>query len=186
MRKIILAIKWMITGFLIVGGTTLCNQFPTTANQKIFMQAEETGKTIAAFNQQEQTEKEEKDKEDQMTAITITIHEQEFSAYLNNSEASQSLISQMPLSLTMNELNGNEKYIYLDDRLPTLSTVQERIEAGDLMLFGNNCLVLFYESLKSSYSYTVLGKIENPTGLKEAVGHGEVFVVWQVRENETK
>lgn len=184
MKKIILMIKWIITGFLIVGGTVLCNQFPTNANQKIFMQTVETEKSAEFFNQQEQAKEDGKDKEDMMTAITITIHEHEFSAYLNNSEASQALISQMPLSLTMNELNGNEKFFYLDDHLPTLPTVRERIDAGDLMLFGSNCLVLFYESLNSSYRYTVLGKIENPTGLKEAVGQGEVTVVWQVSETE--
>ena len=35
------------------------------------------------------------------------------------------------------------------------------IEAGDIMLFGNNCLVVFYKSFNSSYSYTKIGHIEN-------------------------
>ena len=29
------------------------------------------------------------------------------------------------------------------------------------MLFGNNCLVIFYESFDTSYSYTKIGHIDN-------------------------
>ena len=61
----------------------------------------------------------------------------------------------------MNELNGNEKYVYLNNSLPTNSYNPKRINSGDIMLYGNNCLVIFYESFDTSYSYTRIGHIDN-------------------------
>lgn len=39
------------------------------------------------------------------------------------------------------------------------------IHAGDIMLYGASCLVLFYEDFNTSYRYTPLGYIEDPDGL---------------------
>ena len=55
----------------------------------------------------------------------------------------------------------NEKYVYLDNSLPTNSSNPKRINAGDVMLYGNNCLVIFYKSFDTSYSYTKIGHINN-------------------------
>ena len=67
----------------------------------------------------------------------------------------------LPLELSMNDLNGNEKYAYLDKSLPTNTYSPEHIEAGDVMLFGDNCLVIFYKSFTTDYDYSKIGHIND-------------------------
>lgn len=106
--------------------------------------------------------------------IDIQVGEKIFKARLIDNATSQAFIAQLPLTLDMSELNGNEKYHYLQNALPTSSDSIGHITTGDLMLYGNNCIVLFYESFSTSYNYTRLGHIEAPAGLKNALGRGNV------------
>ena len=110
------------------------------------------------------------------TPINIIIGSKAFSATLADSETGEAFAALLPLSVTMNELNGNEKYHYLSSSLPTDTYQPGTIHAGDLMLYGNNCVVLFYETFNTSYSYTRLGAIDNPSGLAAALGSGNVSV----------
>ena len=122
------------------------------------------------------------------TPINIIIGSKTFSATLADSETGEAFAALLPLTVTMNELNGNEKYHYLSSYLPTDSYQPGTIHAGDLMLYGNNCVVLFYETFNTSYSYTRIGAIDNPSGLAEALGVGNVSVRFekgQTTENLT-
>ena len=109
-------------------------------------------------------------------SINVIVGNKTFTATLADSETGRAFAQLLPLTLPMTELNGNEKYHYLNSSLPTDSYRPGTIQAGDLMLYGNNCLVLFYETFNSSYSYTRIGAIDNPTGLSEALGSGNVSV----------
>ena len=110
------------------------------------------------------------------TPINIIIGSNTFTATLADSETGEAFAALLPLTVTMNELNGNEKYHYLSSSLPTAAYQPGTIHAGDLMLYGNNCVVLFYETFNSSYSYTRIGSIDNPSGLASALGSGNVSV----------
>ncbi|MBK1520723.1 hypothetical protein H8S72_19290 [Enterobacter ludwigii] len=44
------------------------------------------------------------------------------------------------------------------------------IHRGDIMLYGHKTLVLFYETFKTSYSYSLIGKIVGTEGLSRIVG----------------
>jgi len=108
--------------------------------------------------------------------IAIEINGISFSATLTENEAARVFASMLPLTIQMSELNGNEKYYYLDNDLPTDSYRPGTIQTGDLMLYGSSCVVLFYETFSSGYNYTRLGRIDNPEGLADVVGTGAVTV----------
>ena len=108
------------------------------------------------------------------TQINIEIGKKTFKATLYNNKTSRALLKKFPLSCKMSELNGNEKYKYLSYELPTNEKKVKRIKAGDIMLYGSDCLVVFYKSHKTSYKYTKVGHINNTRELKKAVGKGKV------------
>ncbi len=111
-------------------------------------------------------------------SISIKINGEIFNVTLEDNDAARALKEILPLKLDMNELNGNEKYFYLDNDLPTDSINVGQIHAGDLMLYGSNCIVLFYKDFPTSYSYTRLGTLDNPEGLAEILGDGNINVTF--------
>ena len=108
----------------------------------------------------------------EVSTMKAIINNKEYVIKLESNETVNSLIKLLPMEITMSELNGNEKYIYLDNTLPTNSYNPNRINAGDVMLYGNNCLVIFYKSFDTSYSYTKIGHIDN----LEDLGTGNIIV----------
>ena len=108
--------------------------------------------------------------------MKITIGSAVFTATLNNNATATAFKAMLPLTITMSELNGNEKFYYFPATLPTNALSGGNILAGDLMLYGNNCLVLFYEGFSTSYSYTKIGRIADPSGLGATLSSGSVTV----------
>ena len=93
--------------------------------------------------------------------INVSINSKKYTATIENNETAKSFISRLPQEFNMKELNENEKYVYMDNSLPTNSTNPKHIKSGDIMLYGNNCLVIFYKSFDTNYSYTKIGHIDN-------------------------
>ena len=122
----------------------------------------------------------ETEKEDDNMKINIIVENKLFTATLVNNDASKKFMDMLPLEINMKELNGNEKYYYLDQKLPTNPSNPKTINSGDIMLFGSDCLVLFYKTFNTSYSYTKLGSIDNPIGLKEALGNSDVTIKFEL------
>lgn len=117
---------------------------------------------------------------DEGTQIVVTVGTESFNATLAENETAKAFKQMLPITLDMSELNGNEKYNYLSKNLPSNSSPAETIHEGDIMLYGSNCVVLFYETFSSSYSYTRIGWIDDVSGLKAALGSGDVTVTFSV------
>ena len=113
--------------------------------------------------------------------IAVVIGTRTFSATLADNETTDALTRLLPLSVTMTELNGNEKLFRLPGALPTAASRPASIRTGDLMLYGTNTIVLFYKSFPTTYSYTRLGRIDDVSGLEAALGPGSVAVTFEAR-----
>jgi hypothetical protein len=114
--------------------------------------------------------------------LKITVGSDVFTATLLNNATVAAFKAKLPITINMAELNGNEKYHGLPGNLPSNASNPGTIQAGDLMLFGSNTLVLFYKTFSTSYSYTRLGRIDDVTGLAAAVGSGNAIVTFELEQ----
>lgn len=115
-----------------------------------------------------------------MQKMNVTVNGASFTATLEANATAQAFAERLPQTLTMSELNGNEKYSYLDESLPAAASRPATIHAGDIMLFGSDCLVLFYETFSTSYSYTKIGQLDDPSNIASAAGRGSATVTWEL------
>ena len=111
--------------------------------------------------------------------MTVTVNGQRFEATLEDNETAGAFAALLPMTLSMSELNGNEKYHYLMGPLPSAPQSVGRVEAGDLMLFGDDCVVLFYESFSTPYRYTRIGKLNDASQLARTLGRAGVTVTFE-------
>jgi hypothetical protein len=108
--------------------------------------------------------------------IIMTINHQSYEIALADNATAEAFVHQLPLTMTMEELNGNEKFADLPAALNSDPHKPGTIQQGDVMLYGNKTLVLFYETFQSSYSYTPIGKVLSTDSLKKRVGEGGIDV----------
>lgn len=134
------------------------------------------GSAGAGAGTEEETEKKAEKNGDEKDMIEIAVSGKTYKVKLEDNQAVGAFREMLPLTLDMEELNGNEKYFYLGEALPSAPEKVQRISAGDVMLYGDDCIVLFYESFDTPYSYTRIGHIEEADGLAEAVGSAGVTV----------
>lgn len=112
--------------------------------------------------------------------IKITVGSKAFTATLANNGTGKAFKDMLPMTINMTELNGNEKYFDLPKSLSASPSNPGTIQNGDLMLYGSHTLVLFYKGFSTSYSYTRLGRVDNISGLAEAVGSGSITVKYEL------
>lgn len=112
-------------------------------------------------------------------SVRVVVGNSAFTATLASGAAAAAFKALLPLTLTMSDFNNNEKVCSLPSSLTTSASSPGTIHAGDIMLYGSNSLVLFYETFSSSYSYTRIGQIDNPAGLKAVLGKGSVTIKFE-------
>jgi hypothetical protein len=110
--------------------------------------------------------------------VWMTVGETRFAITLADNAAGRGFAALLPLTSDMSDLNGNEKHASLPKALPANPSRPGTIRNGDLMLYGADTLVVFYSTFDSPYSYTRLGRVNDPAGLARALGRGDVRVVF--------
>lgn len=114
--------------------------------------------------------------------IGVKVGSKTFTATLEDNATAKAFKALLPVTIRMTELNGNERYFRLSGSLPRNASNPGTIQTGDLMIYGTDTLVLFYDTFPTSYSYTGLGRINNPAGLAVALGSGDVTVTFELQE----
>jgi len=109
----------------------------------------------------------------------MKIGDKEYSVVLNDNNTTKALRELLPMTVTMAEFNGNEKYYLLHNSLPSRPEHIGQIKSGDIMLFGDDSLVVFYKDFKTTYSYTRIGHIENAADLEQTLGRGSVTITFE-------
>ena len=80
---------------------------------------------------------------------------------MENTPTGSEFLKLLPQTFRMKELNANEKYVYINTSLTANPLSPGKINRGDVMLYQSDCIVLFYKTFDTSYSYTPIGHIEN-------------------------
>ena len=114
------------------------------------------------------------------TKMNIQIGDASFTATLEDNAAVRELIEMMkdePLTIDMNDYSGFEKVGPLGKSLTT-DNYQTTTTAGDIVLYNGNQIVMFYGS--NSWSYTRIGRIDDLSGWKEALGSGSITAVFSL------
>lgn len=141
-----------------------------------------TNETNSASQTNQTNENTEQTSESNATEVIITAGGKEFNAVFYKNETTDALLKKLPVTINMKDLNSNEKYYYFDEAFPNNSEKVGSIKAGDIMLYGDSCVVLFYESFNTSYSYTKIGYIEKAQDLESALSTSAVDVTFNVKD----
>ncbi len=94
-------------------------------------------------------------------------------------DALKELLTDGPVTIDMEDYGGFEKVGALGQELPS-SNSRVTTQTGDIVLYQENQIVMFYGS--NAWSYTRLGKIEDLTGWEDALGSGNISVSLSLTE----
>lgn len=113
--------------------------------------------------------------------IIITVGNRVFTTTLETNATAAAFKAMLPITIDMRDLNNNEKFFDFSNNLPANPSNPGNINSGDIMLWGSSTLVLFYKTFSTTYSYTRVGKIENPSGLAVVLGPGNAKVLFELK-----
>jgi hypothetical protein len=113
--------------------------------------------------------------------VLMTFGTHRFTVTLDDGPAARAFAQLAPITLDMPDLNGNEKHASLPRPLPVDAAKPGTIREGDVLLYGDDTLVIFYKTFPSSYSYTRIGRIEQSAGLAQALGPGSQRITFALR-----
>ncbi len=112
--------------------------------------------------------------------MNVQIGDSVFTATLEENEAVSALVEMLeeaPVVIEMSDYSGFEKVGSLGASLPADDS-QTTTQAGDIVLYCGDQIVIFYGS--NSWSYTRLGRIDDLTGWEEALGSGNVTITFSL------
>ena len=158
----------------------------SSSQSDILNGSENAGESSVQETERNKTDTAETDIQDNMEEnkvenMNVQVGDVVFSATLEKNEAVSALVEMMresPVVIQMSDYSGFEKVGPLGTSLPA-SNSQTTTQAGDIVLYNGNQIVIFYGS--NSWNYTRLGYIDDLTGWEEALGRGDVTVIFSLQ-----
>ena len=114
--------------------------------------------------------------------MNVQIGDYHFTATLENNAAVSELVDMLkegPVTIQMDDYSGFEKVGPLGRSLTT-SNSQTTTSAGDIVLYNGSNIVMFYGS--NSWSYTRIGRIDDLSDWKTALGSGSITAIFTLAE----
>lgn len=179
-RSQIILLVGLLSVFLILAG---CDVKSNAHNDSTEQNSEaETSYTLTEDNKENNSSQAEEyeNEENSVSKMKVQVGNQTFTATLEDNAAAEAFLEIMeeaPVVVQMSDYSGFEKVGSLGTNLPS-SNSQTTTHEGDIVLYNSNQIVIFYGS--NTWSYTRLGKIDDLTGWKEALGNGDVTVTFTV------
>ena len=204
MKRMSLARRWSKTASLVLCGVFLlfllggCAEKESHSSQETVMSETETSSTDKPVATEQPlptdnpaaTEQPSSAEEASVSAETSPAEELTMMLRIDNTEISvrwednesvealKDLIREAPLTINMSMYGGFEQVGSLGTSL-TRNDVQTTTEAGDIVLYSGNQIVVFYGS--NSWAYTRLGHVElSAAEMSDLFSHGDVTITLYV------
>lgn len=179
-RSQIILLVGLLSVFLILAGCELKSNSPDDSTEQ--NSEAETSYTLTEDDKENDSSQAEvyESEENSVSKMKVQVGNQTFTATLEDNAAAEAFLEMMkeaPVVIQMSDYSGFEKVGSLGTNLPS-SNSQTTTHEGDIVLYNSNQIVIFYGS--NTWSYTRLGKIDDLTGWKEALGNGDVTVTFTV------
>ena len=140
-----------------------------------------TNETGSSTNENQESENESNEDENEMK-LKLEIKDYEFDVTLEENDATHELVEMArnePMTINFEDYGGFEKVGPLGRSLTTDNT-RITTKAGDIVLYQGNQIVMFYGS--NTWSYTMLGHVDDLTYWEEALGDGDVMATFTLSE----
>ena len=191
MRKFFLVAAWIIMALMLsacsrntdAGASDDVDEVQIENQMGVQVQDEEDSpKNSELAADDDHSENEEEKEERAEMKMNVQIGDYTFTATLEDNAAVEEFLDMMkegPVTISMSDYSGFEKVGSLGRSL-TASDEQTTTSAGDIVLYNGNNIVMFYGS--NSWSYTRIGKIDDLSDWKKALGSGSITAVFTLAE----
>ena len=120
-----------------------------------------------------------------MDKIILSFNGQTYTATLADNPSAKAfaeLLKNGPLTVSTHDYGNFEKVGPLGTELPRTDE-QITTSPGDIILYQGNQITVYYA--QNTWSFTRLGRIDDPSGLREALGSGDVEITFRLASSES-
>lgn len=172
---------FLLAGLLAVGLTACGSNGSSNSDGNSLSTGDNSTQEVEDVDTSVNEEESEEELIMQQNTFYVTVGEETFSAaFADNSgaQAFKELLADGDITIEMSDYGSFEKVGALGQSLPT-ENIQTTTQAGDIVLYQGNQIVIFYGT--NSWSYTRLGRIDDLYGWEEALGNGTVSVTFSLQ-----